>query len=109
MSESGDDSQSTAVPKFPIKLVMHRNTYANTLFDVDGNVLVGDSGFNLNVFREEMKDMMISKKVRCIHYMTKEPTYCYFITDQEQMDRFQRHRDNGSQYPEMNYHVYPDP
>lgn len=107
MSESGD-SQSTAT-KFPIKLVMHRNTYASTLFDVDGNVLVGESGHNLNVFREEMKDMMISKKVRCIHYMAKEPTYCYFITDQEQMDRFQRHRDNGSQYPEMNYHVYPDP
>lgn len=93
---------------YPIKLAMHRNTYASILFDVDGNVLVGESGRNLNVFREEMKDMMIAKKVRCIHYIAKDPSYCYFIVDQEQADRFQRDRDNGSLYPETTYHVYPD-
>lgn len=105
MSDSGS-SENTL---YPVKLAMHRNTYASTLFDVDGNILVGESGRNLNVFREEMKDMMIQKKVRCIHYMSKEPTYIYFIVDQEQANRFQRHRDNGSTYPEMTYHVYPDP
>ena len=104
MSESGQSE-----PVYPIKLVMHRSTYASTLFDVDGNVLVGESGRNLNVFREEMKDMMISKKVRCIHYISKEPSYRYFVVDQEQVDRFQKHRDHGSTFPEMTYHVYPDP
>lgn len=103
MSDSGLSDPSVC----PIKLVTHRNTYASTLFDVDGNVLVDESGVKLNVFREEMKDMMIAKKVRCIHYMTKEPTYIYFVTDQEQVDRFQQHRDHGSPYP-VSYHVYLD-
>lgn len=93
---------------YPIKLVMHYNRYEGTLFDVDGNILTGETGLRLNVFKEEMKDMMVEKKIRCIHYMSKEPTYIYFVVDQEQVNRFQRHRDQGSTYPEMTYHVYPD-
>lgn len=93
---------------YPIHLVMHRNRYKDTLFDVEGNVLVGESGLKLNVFREEMKDMMIDKKVRCIHYMTKEPSYIYFVVNQQQADHFQYCRDNGSPFQGTHFHVYPD-
>lgn len=93
---------------YPIHLVMHYNRYKGTLFDVEGNILMGESGLKLNVFREEMKDMMSDQKVRCIHYMTKEPSYIYFIVNQDQADKFQHYRDHGSPFPGTYYHVYPD-
>lgn len=94
--------------RYPVRLVHHNNRYAGHLFDVDGNVLRGESGDVLNVFKEEMKDMMISKKVRFIHQAAKEPTYAYFITDPEQCGRFLLDREEGSIMPDKCYHVYPD-
>lgn len=102
MSDSSDETL------YPVSYIYHRNRYGSTLFDVDGRHLLGESGSRLNVFKEEMKDMLAEKKVRCIHYMTKEPTYIYFVIDQEQVDRFQWERDNGSYNPKRIYHVYLD-
>lgn len=94
--------------RFPIHMVYHNNRYAGHLYDVDGNILRGESGDVLNVFKEEMKDMLLLKKIRFMHYLTSEPTYAYFITDPEQLGRFQLDRIEGSTHPNKTYHVYAD-
>lgn len=93
---------------FPVRMVYHHNRYKGILYDVDGNVLRGESGQLLNVFCEEMKDMMIDNKIRFMHYLTKEPTYSYFITSPEQLGRFHIERTEGSREPGKSFHVYPD-
>lgn len=93
---------------FPVRIVYHHNRYAGHLYDVDGNILRGETGEVLNVFKEELKDMMIEKKIRFLHYLTKEPTYSYFIVDSEQLGRFHLERLEGSKKPNKAYHVYPD-
>lgn len=101
-------SECESSPKFPVRLIYHHNRYAGQLLDVDGNVLRGDSGDVLNVFKEELKDMMIAGRIRFIHYMTSEPTYAYFITSHEQLGRFHIERSEGSPIPHTAYHVYID-
>lgn len=93
---------------FPVRIVYHNNRYASQLYDVDGDVLRGQTGEILNVFREELKDMLVSKKIRFMHYMTTEPTYAYFITSNEQLGRFLVERKEGSKNPMKCYHVYAD-
>lgn len=93
---------------FPVRYVYHHNRYAGILYDVDGDVLRGDSGQILNVFKEELKDMMVEKKIRFMHYLTKEPTYSYFIVNAEQLGRFHLERMEGSPKENKSYHVYPD-
>ena len=93
----------------PVRLVLHHNRYAGILYDVDGNILRGDSGLPLNVFREEMKDAMVKGEVRFMHYLTKEPTYAYFITSAEQLGRFIIERKDGAPRRGTRYHVYIDP
>jgi len=103
MSETTDDA-----PLFPVRMTYHNNRYAAVLYDVDGNVLTGESGMTLNVFREEFKDMLSTKKIRFLHYLEKEPTYAYFITSPHQWERFLVERVDGSTSPTRTYHVYTD-
>lgn len=93
---------------FPVRYVYHHNRYAGILYDVDGDVIRGESGQVLNVFKEELKDLMVEKKIRFMHYLTKEPTYSYFIVNAEQLGRFHLERTEGSPKPNKSYHVYPD-
>jgi hypothetical protein len=93
---------------YPVEIVYHHNRYSSTLYDVDGKELIGESGRRLNVFQEELKDMLIEKKIRFMHYMSKEPTYAYFITSPEQLGRFHIERYEGSPKPHVKYHVYAD-
>jgi len=101
MSESTPDL-------YPIRFKFHRNRYSGNLYDVDGNMLVGETGDPLNVFKEELKDMMIEKKIRFMHYLSKEPTYAYFVTSTEQLNRFHVEREDGSHIPNTTYHIYLD-
>lgn len=101
-------SESSEERLYPIKLVYHRNRYASVLLDVNGNELIGETGAVMNVFKEEMKDMLVERKIRCIHYMKREPTYIYFVINQEQAETFQLDRDHGSAFPNRCYHVYLD-
>lgn len=96
------------VELYPIHYHHHNNRYSDTLYDVDGNVLRGESGRQLNVFQEELKDMMIEKKIRFMHFLHKEPTYAYFITSVEQLGRFHVERTEGSTTQGKTYHIYPD-
>jgi hypothetical protein len=93
---------------FPVEIIYHHNRYGSYLLDVDGYPLVGESGHRLNVFREEMKDMMIARKIRFMHYLKTEPTYAYFVTSNEQLGRFHIERFEGSLTPNKRYHVYAD-
>lgn len=101
MSETSDQL-------YPIVWVKHFDRYQSKLYDVDGYLLVGEEGEPLNVYKEELKDMMINRKIRFVHYLATEPTYCYFVTSQEQVDRFQKDRDGGSKTFDKHYHIYPD-
>ena len=103
MSETTEETRT-----YPVELVYQHNRYSSTLVDVDGNVLKGKDGRNLNVFREELKDMMISKEIRFMHYLSKEPTYAYFITSPEQLGRFHIERTEGSPRVGKKYYVYID-
>jgi hypothetical protein len=96
------------VELYPVEMVYHHNRYASTLVDVDGNVLVDKEGRKLNVFREELKDMLVSRELRFMHYLSKEPTYAYFIVDAEQLGRFHIERTEGSPKQGKRYHVYAD-
>lgn len=101
-------SQTSSEGYFPVKFEKHYNRYASVLYDVDGNPLVGETGETLNVFKEELKDLMIKRKIRFMHYMEKEPTYAYFVTAAEQLGRFCIDREEGSSRPNTTYHIYPD-
>lgn len=103
MSDSSSEHE-----RFPVRLVYHHNRYEGKLYDVDGNLLRGETGQILNVFKEELKDMMRNGKIRFMHYMNKEPTYAYFIVDAEQLGRFHIERMDGAPKPDKEYHVYPD-
>jgi hypothetical protein len=98
----------TSEELFPVQIVYHHNRYAGVLYDVDGNILRGESGQTLNVFKEELKDMMIDRKIRFMHFLKEEPTYSYFITSHEQLGRFHIERREGSRKRGKAYHVYPD-
>lgn len=93
---------------FPIHLVYHGNLYSGTLYDVDGNILRNEAGEKLNVFKEQFKDLLEDKQIRFMHYLTKEPTYSYFVTSTEQLERFHVERAEGSYFSGISYHVYPD-
>ena len=101
MSESSDELH-------PTSLVYHYNRYSTPLFDVDGNPLRGETGRLLNVYQEELKDLMVAKKIRFIHYLTTEPTYAYFVTSPQQEHAFRKERECGSRIPDKRYHVYID-
>ena len=75
---------------------------------MDGEPLRGESGDILNVFKEEMKDMMMDNQIRFMHHLASEPTYSYFIICAEQLGRFHIERKEGSPTPNKCYHVYPD-
>lgn len=93
---------------FPVEIIYHHNRYGSYLLDVDGQPLVGKSGHRLNVFREELKDMMIAREIRFMHYLKQEPTYAYFITSNEQLGRFHVERFEGCRHAGKQYHVYAD-
>ena len=93
---------------FPVRFEFHKKRYAGVLYDVDGNVLRGAEGDPLNVFKEELKDLLESRQVRFMHYLTSEPTYAYFIVDPEQLGRFHLERSEGSRRRGKIYHVYAD-
>lgn len=101
-------SETSSEILYPVRIIYHENRYAGVLYDVDGNVLRGETGQTLNVFKEELKDMLLDRKIRFLHYLSKEPTYAYFVTSPEQLGRFTLERVEGSTIRGKYYHVYPD-
>lgn len=69
---------------------------------------MGESGHPLNVWKTELKDLLDNKKIRFIHHLATEPTYCYFVQNEKQAERFQMERELGSPAPYRRYHIYLD-
>lgn len=88
----------------------HKTTYRKFLYDVDGNILTDKTGRLLNSYRENLKKAIERGEVRIFRNKTmSECCYRYFITSQEQLDKFYEDRDLGSNLgPNKKYHVYVD-
>lgn len=93
---------------YPVSFRYYKNRYAGILYDVDGNVLRGETGEPLNVFKEEFKDLLVEKRIYFLHHLSTEPTYAYFIVDPEQLGRFHLERTEGAPKKGVTYHVYAD-
>ena len=104
------DSVPSSETRYPVKLVNHRNIYARTLVDVEGNILRDRTQHKLlNVYREEMNDALAEKRLRVIRNSTmKNICYRYFVTTQKQQDVFLDDLENGSLLQGIRYHVYCD-
>jgi len=92
--------------RFPVKYDVHRNVYAQRLYDLDGDMICGEDGVPLNVFRREMRELLEDGKIRVVHNI--RTGYRYFITSLEQENRFLREREHGSLMPQSTYHIYAD-
>jgi len=91
-------------------LVDHKNMYCRILYDVEGKILVNHMGRILNAFRPEMDEAFANKEIRLIRNSTMDSIcYRYYITSQEQWEKFIWERELGSdQGPNKSYHVYVD-
>lgn len=92
--------------RFKIIIETRGSIYSKTLHDVRGNVLLGPSGNNLNVYSAEMKNEMDRGDLRLIHCIKRN--YRYFVTSQSDIDLFQYHRNYGAPHQDYVYVVYPD-
>lgn len=106
MSDSSNSSPG-ANQLFPITLRHAGSTYARKLRDVDGFYLIGERGNFLNVYNVEMKEALQQKKIRAIHHLRKG--YFYFVQTEEQLRRFRKEREDGSDLENVVYWVYFDP
>lgn len=88
----------------------HLSTHRKFLYDVDGNILVDKNHRVVNIYRNSFNEALEKKEVRIFRNKTmSELCYRYFITSQEQLDRFLEERRFGSnEGPNKKYHVYVD-
>ena len=101
---------SESVQRWPVRLVDHCNLYAKYLYDVDGKILINSDNKFLNVHNERLEDALKSKEIRFYRNSTMANVcYRYFITSDEQRERFHEDRIYGSdEGPNKAYHVYVD-
>lgn len=99
--------QTYTYERKPIKLVNRGSRYATTLYDLDGNVLKDVSGNKLNVYTANMLVAFEEGKLRLIRKLS-DPGYSYFVTSEEQLDRFEEEREMGTFRYNNIYHVYAD-
>lgn len=104
---SESDGGRTGEPKFKIQYAKHPTTYARTLFDVEGRVLVDEDGNPVNIFTPKMKELMTKKSIVC-HHRPGRPGYRYFTVHSKQADLFKKARARGTTPFIGPYHVYPD-
>jgi len=96
--------------RFPVRFVFHHNIYSRHLYDVEGNVLRDNYGEAMNVFSKSMQDAFDSGHLRLLRNSTMTcDCYRYFITSNNQLERFIEERDyKSSRGPDIEYHIYPD-
>lgn len=108
MTNATQDSMSEPeYPLYNVTLVNKGSLYSKTLYDVDGFVLLSESGEKLNVYTKTMQDAFDSGRLRVIRSL-KDGGYVYFITQAYQLQRFKDERDNGSIRPHVKYYIYRD-
>lgn len=95
------------VRHYPVMYTHHKSTYAKSLYDVEGYLLMHDDKTNLNVWSLKLKDALEAKTVRCIH-VPGRPGYRYFVQSDRQQKDFIKYRDQGWAPFHADYHVYDD-
>jgi len=108
MSSQKTDSSISTTTKFPIRFIDHGQSrlWSKTLYDVDGNPVIGHDGRPISFFHSELKDMFVSSRVT-LHHRLKEPAYRYIATSTYQLSTFLEERARGADTPKT-YHVYVD-
>jgi len=101
-SESGSHG-----PRLRISYTKHSTTYAKTLYDVEGHVLVDERNAPVNLFTREMKDLLSSGKIICCHSPGR-PGHRYFCTNKKQGESFRRAKRQGYSSFGLPYHIYED-
>lgn len=101
------ETTESSVQLYPVRIRNCGSTYSRRLRDVDGFYLVNDNGKLLNVYTKEMKDAFESGALRAIHNV--RDGYVYFVQHDEQIRRFKREREEGSDLVNIDYFVYYDP
>lgn len=104
----GEDERSASISSYPVHNVLITtlgSIYAKRLFDIEGNTLLCADNTYANVYHG-LKELLDSKAIRLIHNM--EVGYRYFITSEQQMNRFIEYRNFGSSDPGYAYCVYED-
>lgn len=91
----------------PIKLRNRGSRYARILYDLDGNVLKDKFGVNINVYTVNIRTAFEEGSLRLIRKLS-DPGYSYFVTSEEQLQRFEEERDLGTSRYNNVYHVYAD-
>lgn len=103
----GSTGRDSFGPRFRVSYTVHTTTYAKTLYDVDGNLLVDERNVPVNVFKREMKEMMDRGDLICFHAPGK-PGHRYFVTHKQQGEEFRKAKRTGFSSNPNSFHVYED-
>ena len=106
LSEVSSEDQHSDVPLFPVRLRHCGSVYQHRLYDIDGNILRDDDGNDLHLFNPKIKEFFSARHLRCIRHPLHD--YRYFVRTQEQLNRFQREREKGSEERNVFYFIYKD-
>ncbi len=98
--------QSEPAQRYPVRFLDRCSLYRKHLFDVDGKVILGKYLRPVSIFNPEIKELLVSGRVRFIYDLTNE--YRYIITNHQQWCRFLHERKHGSTQERKYYHVYVD-
>lgn len=104
--EASVDNASNG-PRFRISYTKHSSTYAKTLYDVEGHVLVDERNVPVNVFSRTMKEMLERGELICFHSPGR-PGHRYFVTHKKQGEDFRRAKKRGYSSFSSPYHIYED-
>lgn len=94
-------------PRHRVSYIKHATTYAKTLMDVEGHVLLDAYNKPLNIFSKEMKDMLAKGTLICYH-SSGRPGHRYFVHTKRQGEFFRLAKKQGYSSFEEPFHVYED-
>lgn len=110
--EESSQSYETSTVSTPrlrhIRYIDHGQSrlWRKTIYDVDGNPVLGANGVPISFFHSELKTLFLNKTVQLYHRMN-EPSYRYIISSKDQLRRFLEDRFYGTEELKV-YHVYSD-
>ena len=105
--EKTPSENGSSGPRFRISYAKHPTTYAKTLYDVEGHMLVDERNTPVNIFTREMKDMLAKGTIICYHSPGR-PGRRYFCTNKRQGESFRRAKRHGYSSFGSPYHIYED-
>jgi len=98
--------ESPPINSYPIHIRNCGSIYSRRLYDVDGFAIRDENNEFLNAWTPAMNDAFEDGRLRLVRSMRFD--YRYFVTSEEQKQRFLYERDTGSDFPNSTYYVYRD-